>query len=295
MKRFFTIIFLASLALVTVACNDDSDSLNWGETRYFKSSFLQEYEPVIMSKTLNFSLNEDGGDLADAEFAFELYEKNENGGMERAKCVVLYKNGEPCPNNTLKVRGDEGNVVVGVEFTAEAIDGYHELYLKEVSLNGLDRIEYTTLGKGFVARKKTVMNPTEMWLMLISITLLICYLLWVIIFRPMFFSHLKFTKVDIFYPGLTDAVTERTKGCCKLILTNAPIKQSWLKKIFFVKDTVVVNELWTSKVTIKSGRGRELRVYTTLSVDTYPLDVPERREKFYVTNDDNVRIGIETW
>lgn len=295
MKRFFTIIFLASLALVTVACNDDSDSLNWGETRYFKSSFLQEYEPVIMSKTLNFSLNEDGSDLADAEFAFELYEKNENGGIGRAKCVVLYKNGEPCPNNTLQVTGGEGDVMVGVEFTAEAIDGYHELYLKEVSLNGLDRIEYTTLGKGFVARKKTVMNPTEMWLMLISITLLISYLLWVIMFRPMFFSHLKFTKVDIFYPGLTDAVTERTKGCCKLILTNSPIKQSWLKTIFFVRDVVIVNEHWTSKVTIQSGRARELRVYTSLSVDTYPLDVPERREKFYVTNDDNVRIGIETW
>lgn len=295
MKRFFTIIALASLALVSTACNDDSDSLKWGETRYFEDSFLQKYEPVIMSKTLNFSLNEDGRNLSDVEFAFELYEKNENGVMERAKGVALYKNGEPCPNNTLKVKGNEGNVVVGVEFTAEAVDGYHELYLKEVSLNGLDRIDYTTLGQGFVARKKTVMNPANKWTMWTVIALLASYLAWVVLLRPMFFSHLKFTKVDIFYPGLADAITESTKGCCKLILTNSTIKQSWLKRIFFVKDVVIVNEHWTSKVTIESGRGRELRVYTSLSVDTYPLDVAERREKFYVTNDDNVRIGIETW
>ena len=55
-----------------------------------------------------------------------------------------------------------------------------------------------------------------------------------------------------------------------------------------------MNELWTSKVIIKSGRAGSLNVYTMLDVDPSPNDSPERKEKFTIINEENQKIGIET-
>lgn len=295
MKRFLTVLVLAVLALGFAACNKAEGGLKWGETNYFKDSFLKKYEPVVMAKTLNFGLNEDGCDLSDTEFSFDVYERTPSGEMVKAQEVVLYKNGTPCPNNVLKVKGGEGKVVVGVEFTPDAAEGYHTLFLKAKSLNGLDRIEYTSLGDGFVARKQNVMNPANELVMWILIVLASAYAAWVILLRPIFCPHVKFSKVDIYYPGTAGEVTVRTNGYCSLILSNKPIKQSWLKKLFFVQDQVEVNEAWSSQVRIESGKGRNVKVYTVLDVDPSPLDMPERRERFHVINEDNQRIGVETW
>lgn len=295
MKRFLTTLVLAVLAFGFTACNKAEGGLKWGETNYFKDSFLKKYEPVVMAKTLNFGLNEDGCDLSDTEFSFDVYERTPSGDMVKAQEVVLYKNGTPCPDNILKVKGGEGKVVVGVEFTPEAAEGYHTLFLKAKSLNGLDRIEYTSLGDGFVARKQNVMNPANELVMWMLIVLASAYAAWVILLRPIFCPHVKFSKVDIYYPGTAGEVTVRTNGYCSLILSNKPIKQGWLKKILFIEDKVEVNEVWTSPVRVKSGRADLVQVNTILGVDASPKIMPERRERFHVINEENQRIGVETW
>ncbi len=293
MKRIFITLFLAVLAFGFTACNESKGGLKWGETNYYKDSFLKKYKPVVMAKTLNFGLNEDGSDLSDTEFSFDVYERIPSGELVRAQDIVLYKNGTPCPNNVLNVKGDEGKVVVGVEFTPNATEGYHTLFLKAKSLNGLDRIEYTSLGDGFVARKQNVMNPANKLVMWILIVLASAYLAWLILLRPLFCPHLSFSNVYITYPGCEE-IKVRTNGYCDLILSNKPIKQSFLRKIFFTQSKVEVNEVWTSKVRIKSGRAGSLNVYTMLDVDPSPNDSPERKEKFTIINEENQKIGIET-
>jgi hypothetical protein len=61
-----------------------------------------------------------------------------------------------------------------------------------------------------------------------------------------------------------------------------------------VRSAVVVNECFTQDVKIKPASKGRIRVSTLLSVDSSPLDMPERKEKFYVYNDDNQKIGIQT-
>lgn len=278
-----------------VACADKDGGLKWGKTKYFKDSILKKYTPVVMSKTLNFSLNEDGQDLAETEFSFSIYEEMPNGKKVIASNVTLYKNGVACPDNILRVKGGEGDVVVGVEFSPDAAEGYHKLFLKEQSLNGLDRIDYVSLGEGFIAEKTDVMNPANELTMWVLIVLASFYVAWVLLLRPIFCPYVKFTKVDIYYPDNAGEVQVRTRGFCNVILTNKPIKQSVWSKIFFVQDKVEVNEVWTQPVKIASGSKLNLKVYTRLDVDTSPLDMPERRTKFHIINDENQKIGIETW
>lgn len=293
MKNLLRIAMFAIVALSFVACNDGNSGMRWGKTKYYNDSFLKKYKPVVMSKTLEFGLNEDGQSLSDVDFSFRLYEEMPNGQKVLAPNVILYKNGEPCENNVFKVKGGEGRVEVGIEFTANATEGYHKFFLKEVSLNGLDRIEYLTLGQGFIAEKSIVMNPADKLVMWILILLVSAYVAWVVLLRPIFCPHLRFSNVYITYPGCEE-IRVRTSGYCDLILSNKPIKQSFFRKIFFTQSKVEVNELWTSKVRIKSGRAGSLNVYTMLDVDPSPNDSPERKEKFTIINEENQKIGIET-
>ena len=295
MKHLYTIVISAVLLLSLCSCNGNGEDLKWGETSYYNDSFLKKYEPVIMSRTLNFSINEDGYDLRDTEFMFQLYEGTPNGGKQKATDIIIYKNGKPCQDNILRAKGGEGNVVVGIEFTDNAVEGYHTLYLKEISLNGLDRIDYQSLGDGFVVQKRDVANPANVLATWIVIALVSLYLAWVIILRRLLCPHLEFSQLDVYYPNNVEEITLKTRGYCNVIFTNKPIKQSFLRKIFFVENLIVVNELWTSQVKIKPGKKQNVRVYTRMDIDASPNDIPQRKDKFYIINDDNQRIGIETY
>lgn len=295
MKKFNILILLAAIAFFLPSCNENENIVNWGNTKFYSDSFLKKYQPTIMTRTFEFSLDEDAQDLAGTEFEFVVFETTPEGKMVEAEGIIVYKNNEQCPGNVLKVTPNEGQVEIGIEFTAEAREGNHTYYLKPKSLNGLDEIDYMELANGFMSRKQNVMNPANELVMWILIVLASAYAAWVILLRPIFCPHVKFSKVDIYYPGTAGEVTVRTNGYCSLILSNKPIKQSWLKKLFFVQDQVEVNEVWSSQVRIESGKGRNVKVYTVLDVDSSPLDMPERRERFHVINEENQRIGVETW
>ena len=293
MRRIISIVLLAVVAFALVGCQQKPKGADWGKTEYYRSSLLKKYEPVVMTRTLNFSLNEDGQDLSNNTFAFKIYEKLPSEKMVKAEGIVVYKNGEVCADNILRVKGNDGNVELGIEFTDAVEEGNHLYYLKEVSLGGLDRIEYIKLGEGVIAKKVDVMNPANKWTMIVSLVILGLYLLWLLILRPLWCPHLKFSRVYITYPGSTDEVKESCNNSTKIIFTNKARKQNFLHTLFMVRSAVVVNECFTQDVTIypkKSG----IRVSSRLSVDPSPLDMPERKERFYVYNDDNQKIGIQT-
>lgn len=294
MRRFFSIALLFVVAFSLIGCQEKATGVDWGETKFYESSFLRTYEPVVMSRTLNFSLNEGAADMCDREFAFEVQEKLPTGNMEKANGIVVYKNNEKCADNILRVKGNEGKVVLGIEFTEAVEEGNHHYFLVAKSLNGLDNIQYISLEEGFIAKKRDIMNPANKWLMLISMALVAIYLLWLILLRPMLYPHVKFSRVYVTYPDCTDDVAIRVNNCCEVIFTNKPIKQNFLHTMFMVRSLVIVNECWTSPVKLCPAKHPFVRVVTRLSIDHSPLDRPERKETFYVYNDNNQKIGIHT-
>ena len=294
MRRIISIVVLAVVAFTLVGCQQKPEGADWGKTKYYRSSLLKKYKPVVMTRTLNFSLNEDAQDLSNTTFKFKVYEKLPSEKMVKAEGIVVYKNGEVCADNILRVKGNEGDVELGLEFTDAVAEGNHLYYLKEVSMCGLDRIEYIKLGNGVIAKKVDIMNPADMGVLIGLIFILGLYIAWLAFFRPLLCPHLKFSNVYITYPGSTDEVRVSCKNSTDIIFTNKPRKQNFLHTIFMVRSAVVVNECFTQDVKIKPASKGRIRVSTLLSVDSSPLDMPERKEKFYVYNDDNQKIGIQT-
>ena len=293
MRRFFSIAVLFIVAFLFVGCQG-KEGVDWGETKFYKSSFLKSYKPVVMSRTLNFSLNEGASDMCNREFSFVVQEKLPSGKMDKAQGIIVYKNGEKCADNILRVKGGEGEVELGIEFTEVVEEGNHHYFLAAKSLNGLDNVRYIRLDEGFIAKKRDIMNPANKWLMLISMALVAIYLLWLILLRRIFYPHVKFSKVYVTYPGCSDDVVIKFNHRCKVIFTNKPKKQNFLHTMFMVRDEVIVNECWTSEVKLLPAKHPYVKVVSRLSVDASPQERPERKETFYVYNDDNQKIGIQT-
>lgn len=295
MKRFIKFLVFTALFASFSACDDVKDkAMKWGETEFYSSSFLQDYEPVIMTKTLNFALNEDGSDLKDAEFEFELYEKTSNGETEKATGIILHKNGAPCPNNVLTIKGGEGKIVVGIEFTANAAEGNHELSLKLKSLNRLDRVNYdASLGDWFYASKTNIMNPADkmaIWGTIIFIA--ICFT-WYLISRFIFWSSTAFSRVTITYNNGCES-TIKMRGGYKLVCTsNTKSKDSLFEKIFKGSRRFEYNDFWEYPINISTGSRRNNVSIT--GAKRYSINGDKvRRSPIEIINENGDKVTIQT-
>ncbi len=294
MKRLALYLSIICSMCVLSSCESDS-TIDWGKTKFYEDSFLWKYEPVIMTKTLKFDFNDVAKKrYAGKEFVFQVTEFSlEQNRKIVAKSVKVYKNGVLCPNNEFVVTPEEQQVNIGIEFLPGATPGKHHLYLECQSLNLLDQFD-NMLDSGFDIVKKDVMNPANKGLMWLAIVLAATYLLWLCFLRPIFYPYVKFSRMVITYPGGEECMV-RTAGKTAVILTNKEkakrYKQGFFSTLFMTKHLVVVNDVWTSTVTIKSKKGRYHRIAGSVG---YTPDEPERGEVFTLITDEGVRVNVET-
>ena len=175
----FCKIPLIILALLVVSCSDSDKRVLFGETDYFEDFLWKKYEPVIMTRTLTLDFNDDAKRvLKDKKFKFNVFEALSADKKEVAKNIVVYKNNQKCEGNIIEISVDESEVELGIEFTKNASEGEHTLYLGEVDKNGLDDIDYQELGGGFIVEKNDVTNPLLLiviWTSIIVVSLLIIW------------------------------------------------------------------------------------------------------------------------
>ncbi len=293
MKKIFNVVVVL-FALFSVSCTEDNRNF-WGEAKVYSDSWYWHYEPVIMERVLEFEFNEDAMSdpvLKSQTFTFEVYEEDENGRKAPAEHIVVYKNGEACPNNRLAITVEDSVVNVGIQFLDGAKEGEHTLFLKDVDKNGLDRVE-NILGN-FYVDKNDVMNPADKGIMWFVIVLGAAYLAWLILLRPIFHPYVKFSRMEITYPDGEEYMV-RTSGKTAVILTNPEnakrYRQGFFSALFMTKHLVIVNEVWTSTVTIKSKKGGYHRISGSVG---YTPDEPMRGEPFTLITDDGARIKVET-
>lgn len=294
MKKLALYLCVICTACILSSCENDS-TIDWGKTKYYKDSFLLKYEPVIMTRTLKFDFNDVAKKrYAGKEFVFQVMEFSpEHNRKVVAENIKVYKNGALCPNNEFVVTPEEYQVELGVEFLRGATAGKHTLYLECQSLGLLDQLD-NMLEPGFTIDKKDVMNPADKGLMWFAIVLAAAYLLWLCFLRKIFYPYVKFSKMEITYPD-GDVCMLGTSGKTAVILTNKEMakryKQGFFSTLFMTKHLVVVNEVWTSTVTIKSKKGRYHRITGSVG---YTPDEPEQREVFTLITDEGVRVNVET-
>ncbi len=252
-------LFALLLTVLMLSCDktpQNPDKVLWGTTNHYTDFLFKKYEPVIMTKTLEFDFNEDAQRLVHNDILFEPVEKEENGKFISAKGIVLYKNGQKCKDNILNVKSNEKSIELGIEFTGDALEGNHTLFLRVKNSGGLDRIDNTELSSSdnvilaheWVVKKVNVYNPLAKCLFWVLIFILVILAVWRILIRPMVFEVFKVKTIYFFYPEVMKTV--RLRGCRRVVCSKNKQSQSFFSRFFTGKIIYVQNDFWEQDVEI---------------------------------------------
>jgi hypothetical protein len=271
-------------ALLLFSCKEKPKGEFWGETKYYSDFLFWKYKPVVMEQTLIFDFNEDAHSLVTNDIEFEVVE-NKNDKIVVAKEIFLYKNGEKCDNNILKINPSEADeegiteVKMGIEFSNEAHTGYHTLYLREKGESDLDRIDYQELTDGLGIKKITIWNPFVTFLFWLAIVFVAFLMVWRIFIRPMMFDSFKVKMLYLMYPE-THTPPLKIKGLIKIVCSRKNLRQSFINKFFTGKVAFVKNDFWEQDIEIipknhpknkKGIRVRAPRIFTISPSSTVPI------------------------
>jgi hypothetical protein len=265
-SKTIAVVLLATLML---SCNKNPNKVIWGETNYYDKFLFKEYEPVIMTQALELEFNDEAQSLLTEYIVFEIVEIDEIDKFVVAKGIKVYKNGAQCANNLLSVKSGEKEIKLGIEFTGEAIEGNHTLYLRVKNGGGLDRIDNTDLSAGgdvilqheWVVKKDDVMNPLAVimiWGLVVIIGLLS---LWRIVIRQLLNPHFEINKIEIIAPNFWKI--PKIRGYYKVVFTNRTKTQSFFHKFFIGNILFITNDFFIEDIGLfpkNFGKTIEIRV-----------------------------------
>lgn len=323
MKRVYNILLCVMAMVLAVGCGEQrKEGTSWGVTEYYADFMFWDYEPVMMEKTLEVVLSPDAVKMFNQEGCYAtFYVSGSKDGYVAPKGIDVYFNGVECKDHSFSVdmfnvrgEGDEkvAEFKLGLQFNDSAAEGEHVVYfgydvknikcLQSVSISGsvphsvnveedLQWVFGTLDTHGVVVEKRVIMNPVKEKFMWAGIIFVVLLLLWYLMIRPMCFKHLRFSKIYVAYPGAYDEKRVDTNGCCRLILTNKPIKQNIFKRILLIADAVEVNEVWTSRVIITCKNKHYYRILGAVSYT--PLE-PMRGEEFTIITDEGAKVKLNS-
>ena len=293
MRKLFIISLL--IAIVFTSCKSDENAnsvADWGETEYFTKFMWKDYAPIIMEQTLVFDFNADAKKFFSGQAVFELKSKNQDGVFESTNALKLYKNGQLCENNCMKIDINDTEVLVGLEFKPEAHEGSYTLILDPIDVGGLDDIQIE-LENGFNAQKTNVTNPLAVQTISLGSAILIIFIVWILLSRLVIYRSVRFSKISFDYNSSGDGYMRNVRGCYKVVCTNKKKKVSILHRIFIGKVYFEINPFWEEEVTLASGLS-----YSSIRIITkgdYNLpDESVRKEMFVISNASGEKVNIET-
>ena len=260
---------MAVVVVATTSCKKTKAPAgeNWGYTEYYEGSFIKEYKPVIMTRTLSFDLNIDAATMLinGGEVQFQI--SSSKDCYEAPQNIRTYFNGELCKDNYFVVQPQDkadGMTItgdLGLEFDGAAAEGEHTLYLRycgcvfngptfegeRVYTSEMDVEIIGALEDGIIIKKKDIANPGHVllgWILGIIATLLF---VWIAFLRRIFYPRIG-RNLQI----VGDEVgckTIQAKGCYRVVFTNTYKKQNILHRIFVGKILYEDHPWWASDVT----------------------------------------------
>jgi hypothetical protein len=264
---------LLLLLLTLVSCDKTEENPNkvfWGETEYYADFLFKKYEPVIMKQTLELEFNKYAQKDGVSNIELEAVKKDEKGKFVHTTDFVIYKNGEQCTDNILKINPGESSMELGIEFNPKVKEGNHTLYLRVKNTGGLDRIDDVDLTMAddvilvheWVIKKDDILNPLLKILLWILIIIVILLAVWRILLRHKIFEPFKVRVLYIFYPE-SPMQTLKIKGCYKVICTNKKQSQSFISRFFKGKIIFLKNAFWTQDTEIVPRDKKSVRIRTS--------------------------------
>lgn len=312
MNKVLNIIQFLTIAILAVVCNgcgEKPQGADWGHTEYYEDHFLKEYEPVIMSDTLELEFNNDAARFFNDDDAYvELRISSDSVKFVKPKNIIVYFDNEPCTDFTFCIYpkrffGDEGfdldmdyyiaGGTLGIEFKDEAEEGRHQYYILYSACSGKNRLKLKgaideqpvsetdmtyaydgSIANGIFVTKENVENPAAViikWLIYITAALLIA---WFGFLRYMLFKRIKVPEINFKGPGTFNGLY-KVKGYYKVILTSDnKKKQNTFVGICTGKILYLYDSVWTSDVVIEHYDKQSVTIQTSgnITCNDYQLN-----------------------
>ncbi len=288
------------LLVYFASCTSTGKDNILGVTEFYEDFWWHKYdmEKAFVYDTLIFDFNNDAKKCLTQPIKFQIVTKDEFDMAHPLTDIIVRKNGQECKDNIVTITTEDNEVVIGIAFTADAIEQLPTIYLHPINLQELgledglsltiDRNEFDLQKIG----KVKIHNPLAKGSLITLIAVIIFLLTWIIIAHLFVNPSVKFSKVLINYGDGDRSI--RMDSAYELICTNKPIKVSFFKKVFVGDIKVEVNDFWEYPLTIKSGSRRNRLRLVGAAHYHINVDTTLRREPFIVTNSRGEEVTIQT-
>jgi len=278
MNKFIT--FLTVSVFLFASCEKpekiNPNKHSWGTKNLYADFLINHFHfsdtSNVFHKRLFLEFNQEAKASSTGTLELQLVEKitkfgadglPKNSEFQPTREFSLFKNGEKCSDNILKINNEDKKADITIAFNQNTKfeDHSYTLCLKVINNGGLDRIDNTDvsapnniiLTDEWVLEKKYVHNPLGL-LFFWGIVGIIGILILCFVLSRVINPSTKFSKLYIdYHDGGGDHIVKMGSSY-KLICTNNKKKYSIFYRFFIGNVKVEVNDFWTNPVTINSGR-----------------------------------------
>ena len=180
--------------------------------------------------------------------------------------------GKEVAHNQFRINSDVKCKEITFKFSPDAKDGKYQGFLRLVD-HQLDRIDSQELKSGqqvdvlqwtlFYDKK---WNPLACFLLCLLAAIVASLCLWFFVLKKSFFPTIKVAKMRITEPYYSEFTI---KGTRRVVLTNHPLKQSTVNRLFTGRILYVVHPCWTFPVALESSK-RQVKISPSTALTIEP-------------------------
>lgn len=278
MRKYISIIVLAVLSVFMLSsCHGDNGEIqHWGEVRSYPDWWLNKYKPVTIERNLHVEFNQDARADFERDVVLQLYRVDDMGSERpaRPEDVQLFVNGEPSPDNKLRIGKNDSDITVGMQIQKgflqengttifnwkfKVVDNGGLDYINDFEVSGSDETpllrDNTALDVNHVRGKNKPRVITDTTLISI-LGALIALIVFIQLITPKFTDH-QLKKVFVTVDGIRKSITgisRDAKGAKEIIFTGKKGKtQGLLSKLFQGRDCYVFIKGLPSEISLMPG------------------------------------------
>lgn len=250
MKILKLFIILAAIICFT-SCSDDS--ISFGTVEYYPSFWWVDANVTPVTKTFDFDFSEDAKNDKNSFAEFQFVDNK--GNPISTSEMQVYMDGQQLANNKFKISSEVTSKELTFTFSPDVKEGKHQGYLKLVN-HSLDRLDAQPLSPGqkvdafqWTLRFEKGMNPLARCLLWLTIIFVALAILWFLLLKSFFFPQIRLNRLEITSDkGYFQNV--KINGAHKVIMTDKPISQCWLSKLFLGEIIVIQDDVWRDEWSI---------------------------------------------
>ena len=225
------------------------EEINLGDASWYDSFWWSKAKKMdTLTVDLNPQFNESAKQTK-AHLKLQFSEKtfDEKGHMTLQQCQLLF-NGKPCLDGRIDIDPNQP-AVLSIIHNKDSEEGKHYYQLTPVSgsrrnletINQAPVSDYVLTLRSSYDRK---INPLKLAVLVITGILLICFLLWIFVMKPLLYRRISSFNLTISEPYFNSIPIH---GALRVVCTSLPKKQSAFDRFFCGKIIYEVNAAWTQE------------------------------------------------